>query len=118
MRWSFRVKDYDVGFGVRLRLMRDGGAFEEDVLPLERFDNGDTIEGSWVADADRTIVLVFDNRYSKLRSKNVAYLVGTEKASNEDIKEVAAIEKEQEESFRNSENQIIAAEVQDAQESA
>lgn len=79
MHWSFRVKDHDVGFGVRLRVMQDGGSREEDVLPLERFDNTDTVEGSWVADEDRTMVLVFDNTYSKLRSKTVAYLVGTEK---------------------------------------
>jgi len=77
MRWSFRVKDYDVGFGVRVRVMQDGGSVEEDVLPVERFDNADTIEGSWVADEDRTMVLVFDNTYSKFRSKTVAFLVGT-----------------------------------------
>ena len=54
MRWSFRVKDFDIGFGVRVRIMQDGGSVEEDVLPVERYDNVDTIEGSWVADEDRT----------------------------------------------------------------
>ena len=53
MRWSFRVQEYDIGFGVRVRIMQDGGSREEDVLPVERFDNVDTIEGSWVADEDR-----------------------------------------------------------------
>ena len=51
---------------------------EEDILPVEKFDNTDTVEGSWIADEDRTIVLVFDNTYSLMRSKTVAYLVGTE----------------------------------------
>ncbi|CAD7977146.1 unnamed protein product [Amoebophrya sp. A25] len=54
MRWSFRVKDFDIGFGVRVRVMKDGGSVEEDVLPVERYDNVDTIEGSWVADEDST----------------------------------------------------------------
>lgn len=79
LRWTFRVKDYDIGFGVRMRVQQWGGAKEEEILSTERYDNADTISGSWVADEDRTIILAFDNRYSKLRSKTVAYLVGTEK---------------------------------------
>ena len=63
---------------------------EEDILPVERFDNTDTVEGSWIADEDRTIVLVFDNTYSFLRGKTVAYLVGTTKPSAEDAAEVEA----------------------------
>ena len=57
---------------------------------MERFDNTDTVEGSWIADEDRTIVLVFDNTYSFLKSKTVAYLVGTTKPSAEDAAEVEA----------------------------
>lgn len=79
LRWSFRVKDHDIGFGVRMRVQQWGGSREDDVLEIERFDNADTITGSWVADEDRTMVLVFDNRHSKLRSKTVAYFSGTEK---------------------------------------
>lgn len=79
LRWTFRVKDHDIGFGVRMRVQQWGGAREDEVLAVERYDNSDTISGSWVADEDRTMVLVFDNRYSKLRSKTVAYLTGTEK---------------------------------------
>jgi hypothetical protein len=26
VKWSFRVKDYDIGFGVRIRVMQDGGS--------------------------------------------------------------------------------------------
>jgi len=79
LRWTFRVKDHDIGFAVRMRIQVWGGSQEEEVLSIERYDNADTISGSWVADEDRTMILAFDNRYSKLRSKTVAYLVGTEK---------------------------------------
>mmetsp|Transcript_116151 Transcript_116151/g.339671 ORF Transcript_116151/g.339671 Transcript_116151/m.339671 type:complete len:414 (-) Transcript_116151:268-1509(-) len=79
LRWTFRVKDHDIGFGVRMRVQEWGGSREEEVLGIERYDSNDTISGSWVADENRTIVLAFDNRYSRLRSKTVAFLVGTEK---------------------------------------
>jgi hypothetical protein len=79
LRWTFRVKEHDIGFGVRMRIQEWGGSREEEVLATERYDSADTISGSWVADEDRTVVLAFDNRYSKLRSKTVAYFVGTEK---------------------------------------
>lgn len=78
VRWSFRVKDLDIGFGVRCRVMQDGGSREDDILGVEKFDNSDTIEGSWVADEDRTIVFVFDNTHSLIREKTVAYIVGVE----------------------------------------
>lgn len=79
LRWTFRVKDHDIGFAVRMRVQVWGGAQEEEVLAMERYDNNHTISGSWVADEDRTLILAFDNRYSKLRAKTVAYIVGTEK---------------------------------------
>lgn len=79
LRWTFRVKDHDIGFGVRMRVQEWGGSKEEEVLPVERYDAADTISGSWVADEDRTMILSFDNRYSRLRAKTVAYIVGTEK---------------------------------------
>merc|ERR1712178_477379 len=69
LRWTFRVKDNDIGFGVRMRVAEWGGSKEEEVLPVDRYDSADTITGSWVADEDRAIFLVFDNRFSKLRSK-------------------------------------------------
>merc|ERR1712070_625819 len=79
LRWTFRVKDNDIGFGVRMRVQEWGGSREDEVLATERYDSSDTISGSWVADEDRTMVLVFDNKYSKLRAKTVAYFTGTEK---------------------------------------
>merc|ERR1712151_790149 len=79
LRWTFRVKEHDIGFSVRMRVQVWGGSREDTVLDMERYDSADTISGSWVADEDRTMVLSFDNRYSRLRSKTVAYIVGTEK---------------------------------------
>merc|ERR1712151_1407192 len=81
LRWTFRVKEHDIGFSVRMRVQVWGGSREDTVLDMERYDSVDTISGSWVADEDRTMVLAFDNRYSRLRSKTVAYIVGTEKPS-------------------------------------
>jgi len=78
LRWTFRVKERDLGFGVRMRVMQDGGSIEETVLPLEKFDDQETISGSWMADIDRTMILVFDNTYSKVRTKTIAYIVGIE----------------------------------------
>merc|ERR1712232_87270 len=79
LRWSFRVKDHDVGFGVRMRVQEWGGSREEEILGIERYDNADTVSWSWIADENRTLVLVFDNRFSKIRSKTVAYIVGTQR---------------------------------------
>jgi len=79
LRWTFRVKEHDIGFGVRMRVQEWGGSREDEVLAVDRYDSTDTISGSWVADEDRTMVLVFENKYSKLRSKTVAYFTGTEK---------------------------------------
>merc|ERR1712093_437882 len=79
LRWNFRVKDHDVGFGVRMRVQEWGGSREEEILGIERYDKADTVSGSWVADENRTLVLVFDNRFSKFRSKTVAYIVGMQR---------------------------------------
>lgn len=79
LRWTFRVKEHDIGFGVRMRVQEWGGSREDEVLEVERYDCQDTISGSWVADENRTIILAFDNKYSRLRGKTVAYMVGTEK---------------------------------------
>lgn len=90
LRWTFRVKEHDIGFAVRMRVQQWGGSREDEVLAMERYDSVDTVSGSWVADEDRTIVLAFDNRYSRLRSKTVAYIVGTERAPNMEEHEEAA----------------------------
>lgn len=97
LRWTFRVKDHDLGFGVRMRVMQDGGSVEHEVLPVEKFDDQETVSGSTFAEETRTLVLVFDNTYSKLRSKTVAYFVGVEcakRAEEEPIIEEPIAERE------------------------
>lgn len=83
LRWTFRVKERDLGFGVRMRVMADGGAKEEEILPVEKFDDQETISGSYFCQETNNLVLVFDNSYSKLRSKTVAYMVGVETPKEE-----------------------------------
>merc|ERR1712136_423794 len=56
LRWTFRVKDNDIGFGTRVRVQAWGGSKEEEVLAVERYDS----------------------TYSRLRSKTIAFLVGSE----------------------------------------
>jgi hypothetical protein len=34
--WKMQVKDYDLGFAVRLRQQGEGGAVETDLLPMEK----------------------------------------------------------------------------------
>jgi hypothetical protein len=38
-------------------------------------NSGETHHGKWTADADRSVVLVWDNSYSLVRSKTLAYKV-------------------------------------------
>uniref|UniRef100_A0A7S4PWY4 GOLD domain-containing protein n=1 Tax=Alexandrium monilatum TaxID=311494 RepID=A0A7S4PWY4_9DINO len=79
LRWVFCVKEHSVEFGVRTRAFRAGeGSIEEEVLPLTKYGCTETIQGSWVADENWTVDLLFDNRTSVLRPKCVAYAVGVE----------------------------------------
>jgi len=77
--WTFRVQSLDVNFVLRRRVMKEiGGSMEEDLLPPEKYDDTETCTGSWVAEEDTNVILAFDNSYSVMRSKTVAYLVGVE----------------------------------------
>lgn len=77
VQWTFRVQALDVGFVLRRRIMKEvGGSMEEDLLAAEKYDDSETCTGSWVAEADTNVILAFDNSYSILRPKTVAFLVG------------------------------------------
>merc|ERR1719272_404586 len=43
LRWTFRVKEHDIGFGVRMRVQEWGGSREDEVLAVERYDSAETI---------------------------------------------------------------------------
>ncbi|KAH7946997.1 hypothetical protein HPB52_007103 [Rhipicephalus sanguineus] len=70
LNWCFQTAAGDVGFGLR---MRDG----ESLLPLRRVDASSQIpqEGSWRCAKAGTYVLEFDNSYSWLMEKKLAYVV-------------------------------------------
>ncbi|KAJ1448573.1 hypothetical protein M885DRAFT_623312 [Pelagophyceae sp. CCMP2097] len=70
---EFCVRCLDVGFGISERTMSEGGAVEVELLPTRRFDSNQAYGGHWPADRARTVVLLFDNSYSRLRGKDVAY---------------------------------------------
>jgi hypothetical protein len=76
--WKFRVKERDIRFTCRIRKQVAGGAIEEDLFPTERYNAGETYEGSWTAPEITRIILVWDNSYSFVRSKTIAYGVQLE----------------------------------------
>ncbi len=68
---------------VSLRTQAIGGAQEEELFPSFRFEAGVTYQGSWTAPEHENgtskdvyrIVLLWDNSYSYVRSKTIAYSV-------------------------------------------
>ena len=75
LRWEFCVRYHDVAFRVSERAMSSGGAVELDLLPAARFAAGHAYGGAWTAAKTTTLLLTFDNGYSRLRGKDVAYAV-------------------------------------------
>jgi hypothetical protein len=63
------IKNFDVGFGVLLRVQEMGGAVEKDLEPQTTIQSGDVVVGGRKAasDIERYLLLAFDNSYSKLR---------------------------------------------------
>ncbi|KAL3204579.1 hypothetical protein MRX96_011578 [Rhipicephalus microplus] len=70
LNWSFQTAAGDLGFGLR---MRDG----ESLLPVQRVDASSQIpqQGSWRCAKAGKYVLEFDNSYSWLTEKKLAYVV-------------------------------------------
>nr|XP_037281729.1 SEC14-like protein 2 isoform X2 [Rhipicephalus microplus] len=70
LNWSFQTAVGDLGFGLR---MRDG----ESLLPVQRVDASSQIpqQGSWRCAKAGKYVLEFDNSYSWLTEKKLAYVV-------------------------------------------
>ena len=91
VRWKFAVESHDVGFGVVMRKMRDGGGGSEEVavVPSMRVDASMTAEGTWVMSERGTVVLKWDNTYSMLRSKSVAYSCSVQRAASQQLDESA-----------------------------
>ena len=67
----FRVRSHDVGFSLRRRTMRCGGAVEEDLIDARRYPAGVGVVGDWTARESCQVVARFDNEYSIFTAKRV-----------------------------------------------
>ena len=72
--WKARVKKFDIGFAVREQIKEDQPMVDIEVLSKHRSES--QIQGQLPAVAyARNITLVFDNSYSKIQRKSIAYWV-------------------------------------------
>lgn len=70
LAYKARVKKWDIGFGV----LEKRGDQSIEIEPVVRYDSGTLIKGIIpAAPQDRSIVLFFDNSYSQIYRKKVAY---------------------------------------------
>jgi hypothetical protein len=77
IQWKFCIKSKDLGFAVRRRVQEMGGAVEEDIHELQRYQAGEMVTGDWKADdgKDHALVFVWDNKHSRIRPKTFVYKV-------------------------------------------
>lgn len=78
LTWDFQLKNkgFDIKFGAYERVQDFGGSKE--ILIFEECDKikgAELISGQYMAERPMTVVLVWDNSYSRLRSKTVASCV-------------------------------------------
>ena len=85
LQWRFRVAAQDLGFALRVRMQGDGGATEVDVFSVQRYASGVTVQGAWSPTVDSQLIMVWDNTYSYLREKMVAFQTAVHRP--EDTKE-------------------------------
>ena len=71
--WEFNVRAYDVKFFVKFAA--EGKQPAKTVVAESTVLTGKTVKGSFETPAQGTVTLVWDNSYSFLRNKNVAYKV-------------------------------------------
>mmetsp|Transcript_69220 Transcript_69220/g.130122 ORF Transcript_69220/g.130122 Transcript_69220/m.130122 type:complete len:585 (+) Transcript_69220:55-1809(+) len=79
LQWRFRVAAHDIGFAIRLRVQGDGGATEVDVFSMQKYACGVTVQGEWSPATDSQLIVVWDNGYSYLREKTVAFQAAVKK---------------------------------------
>eukprot|EP00284_Hemiselmis_tepida_P012579 CAMPEP_0174928062 /NCGR_PEP_ID=MMETSP1355-20121228/22714_1 /TAXON_ID=464990 /ORGANISM="Hemiselmis tepida, Strain CCMP443" /LENGTH=463 /DNA_ID=CAMNT_0016174203 /DNA_START=150 /DNA_END=1541 /DNA_ORIENTATION=+ len=81
LKWTMAIKSYDVSFKVMMRKMMDvGGSDDEELVPSMKVDSTSVGEGTYTVQESGTVVLIWDNGYSLLRSKTVAYRAWVERA--------------------------------------
>jgi len=96
LTWKFRVQNLDIGFAIRLRVQGDGGATEVDVFAMQKYESGVTVQGEWSPTTDSSLVIVWDNTYSYLRSKVVAFQAVVKTQSEHEADLLKAKQKEEE----------------------
>lgn len=72
LSWRFQTASGDLAFGLRM-----GEASQEPLVPLRRIEASSYLpqKGSWQCKRPGTYVLQFDNSYSWLNGKTLAYVV-------------------------------------------
>ncbi|EDO39298.1 predicted protein, partial [Nematostella vectensis] len=76
IRWDFRTKENDVGFGLVKKSTRKVTLYDFPQLPIQRVDSHLIPEqGCFKCDKTGTYVLRFDNSYSWIRSKDLEYKI-------------------------------------------
>ncbi len=88
--WSTAIKQYDINFSVAVRVQEMGGAIEQEVEPVTKLyadDNTVAIGYRKSCDIDRYLLFIFDNSYSKLRSKNILYKITVGKVADVEIED-------------------------------
>jgi len=73
LKWEFKSSTYDIGFGLLFEL-DDGNKTE--IMKIKRYDSHIVkTEGACTVTSSGTYVFVWDNYYSKLRSKEINYKI-------------------------------------------
>ncbi|CAL1296147.1 unnamed protein product [Larinioides sclopetarius] len=78
IEWEFETKTRDIGFGLFYKEIVDGEEKIIELVPLVRIDTEDYSEtGVYKCQKAGTYVILFDNSYSWLRSKEIFYRIKT-----------------------------------------
>jgi len=86
IEWKFAVEDKDIEFHVAMRKMSEGGSTEEIVVDPIKVSDDSWAEGTWSMEESGTVVIVWDNKYSWLTAKRVAYSAKVIKAGESPMK--------------------------------
>jgi phage repressor protein C with HTH and peptisase S24 domain len=86
IEWKFAVQAHDIEFHVAMRKMGDGGSTEEVVVDPIKVTCDSFAEGTWTMEESGTVVIVWDNKYSWLTGKQVAYSASVLKDGESPVK--------------------------------
>ncbi|XP_035216589.1 SEC14-like protein 2 [Stegodyphus dumicola] len=76
LEWEFETKCRDIGFGLFYQEVADGEEKITELVPRERIDTEEYAEtGMYKCEKAGTYIMLFDNTYSWIRSKEIYYRV-------------------------------------------